>query len=94
VELNHFYPAIEGAYVNTKKWYRKKTDLWAELGKEISFGRRFFLKAFGKGACGRDYGIVRQKDCFAPRGGSIQGRIDDGCKMDTGAGTLFWAMNP
>jgi hypothetical protein len=24
--------------VNTKKWYRKGTDLWAELGDEIPFG--------------------------------------------------------
>jgi hypothetical protein len=24
--------------VNTKKWYRKEADLWAELGDEIPFG--------------------------------------------------------
>jgi hypothetical protein len=24
--------------VNTKKWYRKEVDLWAELGDEIPFG--------------------------------------------------------
>jgi hypothetical protein len=24
--------------INTKKWYRKKADLWAELGDEIPFG--------------------------------------------------------
>jgi hypothetical protein len=28
-----FYPVIEGAYVNTKNWYKKETDLWAEFGK-------------------------------------------------------------
>jgi hypothetical protein len=38
-EENHFYPVIEGAYVNTKNWYRKGTDLWAEFGDEIPFGR-------------------------------------------------------
>jgi hypothetical protein len=26
--------------VNTKNWYRKKTDLWAEFGKEMPFGRK------------------------------------------------------
>jgi hypothetical protein len=39
-----FYPVIEGAYVNTKNWYRKKTDLWAEFGKETPFGRKFSSK--------------------------------------------------
>jgi hypothetical protein len=36
-----FYPVIEGAYVNTKNWYRKETDLWVEFGKETPFGRKF-----------------------------------------------------
>jgi hypothetical protein len=39
-----FYPVIEGAYVNTKNWYRKETDLWAEFGKETPFSRKFSLK--------------------------------------------------
>jgi hypothetical protein len=39
-----FYPVIEGAYVNTKNWYRKGTDLWAEFGKEAPFGRKFSSK--------------------------------------------------
>jgi hypothetical protein len=39
-----FYPVIEGAYVNTKNWYRKGTDLWAELSKETPFGRKFSSK--------------------------------------------------
>jgi hypothetical protein len=43
-EKNHSYPVIEGAYVNTKNWYMKENDLWAEFGTEISFGRRFSLK--------------------------------------------------
>jgi hypothetical protein len=28
-----FYPVIEGAYVNTKNWYKEETDLSAEFGK-------------------------------------------------------------
>jgi hypothetical protein len=39
-----FYPVIEGAYVNTKNWYRKETDLWAEFGKETPFGGKFSSK--------------------------------------------------
>jgi hypothetical protein len=39
-----FYLVIEGAYVNTKNWYRKETDLWAEFGKKTPFGRKFFSK--------------------------------------------------
>jgi hypothetical protein len=27
--------------VNTKNWYRKGTDLWAEFGKGAQFGRKF-----------------------------------------------------
>jgi hypothetical protein len=39
-----FYPIIEGAYVNTKNWYRKETDLWAEFGRRVPFGKRFSSK--------------------------------------------------
>jgi hypothetical protein len=39
-----FYPVIEEAYVNTKIWYRKETDLWAEFGKETPFGRKISSK--------------------------------------------------
>jgi hypothetical protein len=39
-----FYPVIEGAYVNTKNWYMKETDLWAEFGKKTSFDRKFSSK--------------------------------------------------
>jgi hypothetical protein len=34
--------------VNTKNWYRKGTDLWAEFGDEIPFGRENLLRGFGK----------------------------------------------
>jgi hypothetical protein len=30
--------------VNTKNWYRKGTDLWAEFGKEAPFGRKISSK--------------------------------------------------
>jgi hypothetical protein len=39
-----FYPVIEGAYVNTKNWYKEETDLWAEFGRRAQFGRRFSSK--------------------------------------------------
>jgi hypothetical protein len=39
-----FYPVIEGAYVNTRTWYRKETDMWAEFGKRTPFGKRFSSK--------------------------------------------------
>jgi hypothetical protein len=39
-----FYHVIEGAYVNTKNWYRKETDLWAEFSKKTPFGRKFSSK--------------------------------------------------
>jgi hypothetical protein len=39
-----FYPVIEGAYVNTKNWYREETDLWAEFGERIPFGREVSSK--------------------------------------------------
>jgi hypothetical protein len=35
-----FYPVIEGVYVNSKKWYREETDMWAEFGRKTLFGRR------------------------------------------------------
>jgi hypothetical protein len=49
----------------------KETDLWAELGKEISFDRSFF-EAFGKDACGREHAIIRQKDCLCLKKGSFR----------------------
>jgi hypothetical protein len=39
-----FYPIIEGAYVNTKNWYRKETDLWAGFCRKTLFGRKFSSK--------------------------------------------------
>jgi hypothetical protein len=39
-----FYPVIEGAYVNTKNWYREETNMWAKFGRRAPFGRRFSSK--------------------------------------------------
>jgi hypothetical protein len=33
---------------NTKNWYRKETDLWAEFGKEAPFDRKFSSKDLAK----------------------------------------------
>jgi hypothetical protein len=33
--------SIKSIYVNTKKWYREGTDLWAEFGRRAPFGKRF-----------------------------------------------------
>jgi hypothetical protein len=30
--------------VNTKNWYRKETNLWAEFGKKTPFGRKVSSK--------------------------------------------------
>jgi hypothetical protein len=50
--------------VNTKNWHRKRTDLWAEFSNEMPFGRKNLLRGFGEDACGRQYPIIRQKDCL------------------------------
>jgi hypothetical protein len=50
--------------VNTKNWYKRGTDLWAEFGNEIPFDRKNLLRGFGKDACGRQYTIIWQKDCL------------------------------
>jgi hypothetical protein len=39
-----FYPIIEGAYVNTKNWYREETEKLAEFGRRAPFARRFSSK--------------------------------------------------
>jgi hypothetical protein len=70
-----FYPVIEGAYVNTKNWYRKETDVWAEFGKKNTIWQEIFLKAFGKDACGREHAIIRQNGCFALGRGNIRGYV-------------------
>jgi hypothetical protein len=38
VRITGGFVANSGLFVNTKKWYGKGTDLWAEFGDEIPFG--------------------------------------------------------
>jgi hypothetical protein len=35
---------VDELVVNTKNWYMKGTDLWAEFGKEAPFDREFSSK--------------------------------------------------
>jgi hypothetical protein len=38
VRTERVLPSFDLESINTKKWYRKEADLWAELGDEIPFG--------------------------------------------------------
>jgi hypothetical protein len=49
---------MEGAYVNTKKWYRRKADLWAELVMNTIRLEKISSKESVKDACGRQCAIV------------------------------------
>jgi hypothetical protein len=42
--LSRFISRLGEKGVNTKNWYRKESDLWAELGKKTPFGRKFSSK--------------------------------------------------
>jgi hypothetical protein len=52
------------AVVNTIKWYRRKADLWAELGDEYHSVEKISSKGSVKDACGRQCAMVRQRDCL------------------------------
>jgi hypothetical protein len=39
----------QAVVVNTKKWYRRKADLWVELGDEYHSAWKNLLKGIGKG---------------------------------------------
>jgi hypothetical protein len=58
--------------VNTKNWYRKETDLWAEFGRRVPFGKRFSSKHLVKNVCSREHVIIWQKGCFTLGRGSIR----------------------
>jgi hypothetical protein len=67
IDLDQLQPnttPFHGVTVNTKNWYRKETDLWAEFGNKIPFSRKNLLRGFGKDACDRQYVFIRQKDCL------------------------------
>jgi hypothetical protein len=85
--------------VNTKTWYRKGTDLWAEFGNEISFGRENLLRGFGKECLWSAMHHHSAKGLFALLKGSFREcvmtwpdirkeRIDGVYEMDIGVGAL------
>jgi hypothetical protein len=47
--LRNFVRRFMQQSVNTKKWYRRKADLWAELGDEYHSAGKNLLKGIGKG---------------------------------------------
>jgi hypothetical protein len=67
-----FYLVIEGAYVNTKNWYWKETDLWTEFGKRAPFDRRFSSKHSVKMPAVGSTSSFGKKSCFTLGGGSIR----------------------
>jgi hypothetical protein len=40
---------LKGHILTPKKWYRRKTDLWAELGDKYNSAGKSLLKGIGKG---------------------------------------------
>jgi hypothetical protein len=57
-------PEVDFLSINTKNWYRKGTDLWAEFGKEASFSRKFSSKDSAKIlACGSAPSFGRRAVC-------------------------------
>jgi hypothetical protein len=93
------FTTLSCGVVNTKNWYRKDSDLWAEFGKEMPFGRKLSSKhsvkvpAVGStSSFGRRVVLCLEKTFGNTwwRGLNIRkGRIDDGCKTDIGAGALM-----
>jgi hypothetical protein len=78
----------------------KRLTCGLRLVEEHHSAKRFSSKAFGKGVCGREYAIIRQKSCFMLGKGVFgnawwrvlnikKGQIDDGCDTDIGAGALI-----
>jgi hypothetical protein len=85
--------------VNTKNWYMKGTDLWAEFGDEIPFGRENLLRGFGKECLRSAMHHHSTKGLFVLLKGSFQecvmtwpdirkGRVDGVYEMDISVGTL------
>jgi hypothetical protein len=72
-----FYLVIEGAYVNTKNWYREKTNMWAEFGRRAPFGRRFSLKHSVEASAVGSTSSFRQKNCSTGERGKHSGMCDD-----------------
>jgi hypothetical protein len=51
--------------VNTKNWYRRESDLWAQLGKKSRSAEEDLFKRFGRDACGRQFCFHSAKELFA-----------------------------
>jgi hypothetical protein len=89
-----------GGSINTKNWYRKEADLWAEFGKETLFGRKFSSKhsvkmpAVGSTPSFDRRDVLRfEEEAFGNMWRRVlsirKGRIDDGYKTDIGVGALI-----
>jgi hypothetical protein len=70
-----FYPVIEGAYVNTKNWYREETDMWAEFGRRAPFGRRFSLKRSVEASAGGSTSSFGRRTIPRVKAESIRGCV-------------------
>jgi hypothetical protein len=55
---------LQTGLVNTKKWYMRKADLWAELDDEYHSAGKIFSKESVKDACSRQCAIARERDCL------------------------------
>jgi hypothetical protein len=51
--------------VNTKIWYRRESDLWAQLGKNPVQRRKVSSKRFGRDARGRQFCFCSARELFA-----------------------------
>jgi hypothetical protein len=71
--------------VNTKKWYRRKADLWVELGDEYHSAGKNLLKGIGKGRLRSAMRHRSAKGLFAFLKGEFSGMHGDvaRCKART-----------
>jgi hypothetical protein len=67
-----FYPVIEGEYVNTKNWYKKETNLWADFGRRVPFGKRFSSKHSVKTSAVGSTSSFGRRNVFTLGRGSIR----------------------
>jgi hypothetical protein len=86
--------------VNTKKWYRKEADLWAELGNEYHSARKDLFRGFGKRRLRSAMRCRSAKGLFALLKGSFREcvvtwpdirkeRVDGVYETDIGVGALI-----
>jgi hypothetical protein len=86
--------------VNTKKWYRRKAEVWAELGDKYHSARQNLLKGIGKGCLRSAMRHRSAKGLFALSKGSFREcvvtwpdarkeRVDGVYEVDIGVGALI-----